>query len=149
MQPLAPQQKPSPANCGPTLLVIEDEPDLAALLYENLTQLPARVSTANDGERGLALALSKSWDLIVLDLRMPRLGGLDVCREIRSSGSRVPILILTARGTELDRVLGLEIGADDYMTKPFSMIELQARIKAPISSQARRRWRRLRRVNRW
>jgi DNA-binding response OmpR family regulator len=79
---------------------------------------------------GLALALAEPWDLIVLDLRLPRLGGLDVCREIRASGHTVPILILTARSGELDRVHGLELGADDYLGKPFSVLELRARVKA-------------------
>ena len=115
---------------GPSLLVVEDEPDLSALLQLHLAELPAQVSTAADGELGLSLALSQHWDLIVLDLRMPRLGGLDVCREIRMRGLIVPILMLTARVSELDRVVGLELGADDYLTKPFSMLELQARIKA-------------------
>lgn len=125
------QRTPStPGDRGPRLLVIEDEPDLSALLQLHLTELPAQVSTAADGEYGLSLALSGSWDLILLDLRMPRLGGLEVCREIRLRGLVVPILMLTARVSELDRVLGLELGADDYLTKPFSMLELQARIKA-------------------
>ena len=114
----------------PRLLIIEDEADLSALLQLHLSELPAEVCTAADGEQGLQLALAQSWDLIVLDLRLPRLGGLDVCREIRARGRYVPILMLTARMTELDRVLGLELGADDYLTKPFSMLELQARIKA-------------------
>ena len=114
----------------PRLLIVEDEADLSALLQLHLSELPAEVSTAADGEQGLQLALAESWDLIVLDLRLPRLGGLDVCREIRARGRYVPILMLTARMTELDRVLGLELGADDYLTKPFSMLELQARIKA-------------------
>ena len=114
----------------PRLLIIEDEADLSALLQLHVSELPAEVATAADGELGLQLALAQTWDLIVLDLRLPRLGGLDVCREIRARGLYVPILMLTARMTELDRVLGLELGADDYLTKPFSMLELQARIKA-------------------
>ena len=114
----------------PRLLIVEDEADLSALLQLHLSELPAEVSIAADGEQGLSLALTEPWDLIVLDLRLPRLGGLDVCREIRARGVYIPILMLTARVTELDRVLGLELGADDYLTKPFSMVELQARIKA-------------------
>ena len=114
----------------PRLLIIEDEADLAALLQLHLSELPAEVGIAADGQQGLTLALSQAWDLIVLDLRLPRLSGLDVCREIRAQGDYVPILMLTARITELDRVLGLELGADDYLSKPFSMLELQARIKA-------------------
>lgn len=112
------------------ILVVEDEQDLASLLVLHLSELPARVDVANDGETGLEMALSGNWDVIVLDLRLPKLGGLDVCRELRAKNSSVPILMLTARSGELDRVLGLELGADDYLTKPFSVLELQARIKA-------------------
>ena len=85
---------------------------------------------AHDGTRGLQLALGSHWDAIVLDIRLPGLNGLDLCREVRAQMSHVPILMLTARGGELDRVLGLELGADDYLTKPFSVLELQARLKA-------------------
>ncbi len=112
------------------LLVIEDEVDLAQLLEVQLSELPAEVCICHNGEQGLTLALTEHWDAIVLDLRLPKLNGLDVCREIRARGHHVPIMMLTARITELDRVLGLELGADDYLTKPFSMLELQARIKA-------------------
>ena len=126
-----------PARSGrPQLLVIEDEADVAALLRLHLSELPADVRLATDGEQGLALALSVDWDLIVLDLRLPRLGGLDVCREIRASGRQVPILILTARAGELDRVHGLELGADDYVGKPFSVLELRARVKALLRRAA-------------
>lgn len=118
------------------ILVIEDEQDLAALLVLHLSELPAQVEVAHDGRRGLALALKERWDAIVLDLRLPQLGGLDVCREIRAQAAHVPILMLTARATELDRVLGLELGADDYLTKPFSVMELQARIKALLRRAA-------------
>jgi DNA-binding response OmpR family regulator len=112
------------------ILVVEDEADISELLQVHLSELPAQVCVASDGEHGLAMALAEHWDAIVLDLRLPKLGGLDVCREIRARGRYVPIMMLTARMTELDRVLGLELGADDYLTKPFSMLELQARIKA-------------------
>jgi DNA-binding response OmpR family regulator len=112
------------------ILVVEDEADLSELLQVHLSELPAQVCIASDGEQGLSMALAEHWDAIVLDLRLPRLGGLDVCREIRARCRYVPIMMLTARMTELDRVLGLELGADDYLTKPFSMLELQARIKA-------------------
>jgi DNA-binding response OmpR family regulator len=126
-----------PARSGrPRLLVIEDEADVAALLRLHLSELPADVRLAADGEHGLALALAEDWDLVVLDLRLPRLGGLDVCREIRASGRHVPILILTARAGELDRVHGLELGADDYVSKPFSVLELRARVKALLRRAA-------------
>ena len=120
----------------PRLLVIEDEADVAALLRLHLVELPADVRLAADGEHGLALALAEDWDLIVLDLRLPRLGGLDVCREIRASGRHVPILMLTARAGELDRVHGLELGADDYVSKPFSVLELSARVRALLRRAA-------------
>lgn len=118
------------------ILVIEDEQDLAALLVLHLSELPARVEVAHDGQTGLDLALAHDWDVIVLDLRLPRIGGLDVCREVRAHNPCVPILMLTARSSELDRVLGLELGADDYLTKPFSLLELQARIKALLRRAA-------------
>lgn len=118
------------------ILVIEDEQDLAALLALHLSELPARVQLAHDGQTGLELALAQDWDVIVLDLRLPKLGGLDVCRAVRARSPSVPILMLTARSSELDRVLGLELGADDYLTKPFSLLELQARIKALLRRAA-------------
>lgn len=112
------------------ILVIEDERDIAELIALHLTELPARVTLADEGPGGLKLALQQPWDAIVLDIRLPGLNGLDLCREVRAQTSHVPILMLTARSGELDRVLGLELGADDYLTKPFSVLELQARVKA-------------------
>jgi DNA-binding response OmpR family regulator len=130
-----PAQQPPPM-ASPTgqasrqILVIEDERDIAELIAMHLADLPAQVTLANDGPGGLQLALQRPWDAIVLDIRLPGLNGLDLCREVRSSNARVPILMLTARSGELDRVLGLELGADDYLTKPFSVLELQARVRA-------------------
>ncbi len=118
------------------ILVIEDERDIAELIALHLTDLPAQVTLANDGPGGLQLALRKPWDAIVLDIRLPGLNGLDLCREVRAQTSHVPILMLTARGGELDRVLGLELGADDSLTKPFSVLELQARVKALLRRSA-------------
>jgi DNA-binding response OmpR family regulator len=112
------------------ILVIEDERDIAELIKLHLSDLPAQVTLASDGPGGLDLALTRTWDAIVLDIRLPGLNGLDLCREVRGQTSHVPILMLTARSSELDRVLGLELGADDYLTKPFSVLELQARVKA-------------------
>lgn len=112
------------------ILVVEDERDIAELIALHLSELPARVTLASDGLSGRDLAMQHAWDAIVLGLRLPGLSGLDLCREVRARQSQVPILMLTARSTELDRVLGLELGADDYLTKPFSVIELQARVKA-------------------
>ena len=102
----------------------------------HLGDLPAHVTVAHDGPGGLQLALGRPWDAIVLDIRLPGLNGLDVCREIRAQTAQVPILMLTARGGEFDRVLGLELGADDYLTKPFSVLELQARVKALLRRAA-------------
>lgn len=129
-------QSAATAITGPTsaprrVLVIEDEPDMAKLLCLHLAELPAAVQACADGIAGLKAAQGDGpWDLVVLDLRLPGLGGLDVCRTLRQAGDRVPILMLTARGAELDRVLGLELGADDYLTKPFSVLELAARVRA-------------------
>jgi DNA-binding response OmpR family regulator len=123
---------PAPATGPrePRLLVVEDERDIAELVAMHLSELPAQVAQVHDGAAGLRLATEQPWDAIVLDLRLPSLGGLDICRELRAQGKRTPILMLTARGGELDRVLGLELGADDYLSKPFSVLELRARIKA-------------------
>jgi DNA-binding response OmpR family regulator len=112
------------------LLVIEDDRDIADLLRMHVPDIDASVEVAADGVIGLARAQKEHWDAIVLDVRLPGLNGFDVCRELRGRGSLVPILMLTARAAELDRVLGLELGADDYLVKPFSILELQARIKA-------------------
>jgi DNA-binding response OmpR family regulator len=120
----------------PRLLVIEDEQDIAALLQLHLSDLPAEVTLAHDGPSGLALALEGRFDALVLDLRLPGLSGLDLCRELRARARHVPILMLTARAAELDRVLGLELGADDYVTKPFSVLELQARVRALLRRAA-------------
>jgi len=121
---------PTADTAEPRLLVVEDERDIAELVAMHLAELPAQVTQVHDGAAGLRLATEQHWDAIVLDLRLPGLGGLEVCRELRAQGKRTPILMLTARGSELDRVLGLELGADDYLTKPFSVLELRARIKA-------------------
>ncbi len=112
------------------ILVIEDEFDIAQLLKIHLSELCQHVELVHDGEQGLKMALSKQWSAVVLDLKLPSMDGLEVCRRIRSESNYVPILMLTAKSTELDRVLGLELGADDYLTKPFSVMELTARVKA-------------------
>jgi DNA-binding response OmpR family regulator len=112
------------------VLVVEDDRDIADLIALHLSELSAKVTLAHDGTQGLALALGAEWDAIVLDIRLPGLNGLDVCREVRAQMPHVPILMLTALGGELDRVLGLELGADDYLVKPFSVMELRARVRA-------------------
>ena len=113
-------------------LVIEDESDISQLISLHLSQDDTQVVCSNTGTDGLRKAKEGSWDLIILDLQLPGMDGLDICRYLRSQSQYVPILMLTSRSSELDRVLGLELGADDYLTKPFSLIELQARIKAVL-----------------
>ena len=114
----------------PTVLIIEDEPDMVLGLRNNLEWDGFDVIAATDGEAGLTCALNERPDLILLDIMLPKLSGLDVCRQLRSNGVNTPVIILTARGQEIDKVLGLEIGADDYVTKPFSIRELLARVRA-------------------
>jgi len=112
------------------ILVIEDESDIAELIKLHVSEICDEVVIANDGDEGLQLALDREWSVIILDLRLPGKDGLEICRQIRGRKKYVPILMLTAKSTELDRVLGLELGADDYLTKPFSVMELVARVKA-------------------
>lgn len=112
------------------ILIIEDNQDLAHLLEGHLRDLVFQVDLAFDGLSGLAKADTRNYDLIILDLMLPELDGIEVCRRLRRKNSYVPILILTAKSSEMDRVVGLEIGADDYVTKPFSIRELLARVKA-------------------
>lgn len=119
-----------------SILVIEDERDIAELIELHLTDLGYQVTLAGDGQRGLELATSKRWDLIILDLRLPSVDGMEICRQVRSGERYMPILMLTSKSTELDRVLGLEMGADDYVTKPFSVLELMARVKAILRRAA-------------
>lgn len=111
-------------------LVIEDERDIASLIKLHLGDVCDDVELAFDGKQGLSKALSRVWDLVILDLRLPGMDGLEICRRIREQQDYVPILMVTSKSSELDRVLGLEIGADDYITKPFSILELLARVKA-------------------
>jgi DNA-binding response OmpR family regulator len=112
------------------ILVIEDNHDIAHLVELHLSDAGFDVELAADGRRGLTLAGNGSYDLIVLDIMLPELDGLEVCRQLRGAAIQTPILMLTAKTAELDRVVGLELGADDYLTKPFSIRELVARVKA-------------------
>jgi two-component system, OmpR family, response regulator len=112
------------------VLIVEDDPDIARLIGMHLKDVRCTSEIVTSGDRALATFGLGAFDLVILDLMLPGLDGLSVCREIRSQEGYVPILILTAKSTELDRVLGLEMGADDYLTKPFSIPELMARIKA-------------------
>ena len=115
-----------------TILIIEDEPAMQSGLKDNLELESYLVETASDGEEGLSKIKSKSYDLILLDIMLPKLSGFDVCKAVREAGIVTPIILLTARGEEIDKILGLEFGADDYITKPFSVRELLARIKAHL-----------------
>jgi DNA-binding response OmpR family regulator len=112
------------------ILVIEDERDIADLIRLHLEDLNYLVSVARDGNTGLRKSSAGSWDLIILDLRLPGIDGLEICRRLRQKSEYVPILMLTSKSSELDRVVGLEIGADDFVTKPFSVLELMARVNA-------------------
>lgn len=112
------------------ILVIEDNRDLADLLKLHLEDLSYEVDLSFDGVTGLSRAEGTPYDLIILDIMLPGMDGLEICRRLRSRSTYVPILMLTSKSTELDRVLGLEMGADDYVTKPFSIPELLARVKA-------------------
>ena len=119
-----------------TVLIVEDEKSIVDIVRFNLQREGYDTLEAYDGEAGLALAREKKPDLILLDVMMPKMMGFDVCRALRGEGDNVPVIILTAREEEEDKVLGLEIGADDYITKPFSMRELMARVKANIRRTA-------------
>jgi len=116
----------------PRVLLVEDEAGLRLTLSDRLGSEGYSVETASDGESGLARATSGGYDLIVLDVMLPKMNGFDVCREARQRGVTTPILMLTARGQVVDKVVGLKLGADDYVTKPFEMMELLARIEAKL-----------------
>ncbi len=111
------------------ILLIEDNQDMGHLLEFHLKDLHCKVDWAVDGSSGLDQALSKPYNLIILDLMLPGIDGLEICRQLRAQPNYTPILMLTAKSSEIDRVLGLEIGADDYLTKPFNIQELLARVK--------------------
>src|SRR5437588_8848865 len=114
------------------ILIVEDEPNMVAGLRDNFEFEGYQVITAADGVAGLDRALSESPNLIILDVMMPRMSGLDVCKQLKAKRPSLPIIMLTARGQEVDKVVGLELGADDYVTKPFSIRELLARVKAVL-----------------
>jgi two-component system alkaline phosphatase synthesis response regulator PhoP len=112
------------------ILIIEDEESILMALEDNLKMEGYEVACAGDGELGLSMAGEQKFDLIILDIMLPKMDGFEVCKKLRREGSRTPILMLTAKSQEIDKVLGLELGADDYVTKPFSPRELLARVKA-------------------
>ena len=112
------------------VLVVEDQQELAELVQLHLKDLHCEVALAFDGHAALAQLRSQAFDLVILDLMLPGVDGLEICRRLRAGPRYVPVLMVTAKTSELDRVLGLELGADDYVTKPFSIVELVARVKA-------------------
>jgi len=114
------------------VLIVEDEQDIATLIQVHLTELDLDTEICGDGGQALTKALEKDYQLIVLDVMLPSINGLDICRQVREAKPLQSILMLTSRTSETDRVLGLELGADDYMTKPFSIRELQARVRSQL-----------------
>jgi DNA-binding response OmpR family regulator len=114
------------------VLIVEDDQAMAVALRDGFTYEGYAVHVARDGAAGLRMAEERSHDLLILDVMLPRMSGLDVCRQLRTAGNDTPIIMLTARGQEIDKVLGLKTGADDYVTKPFSFLELMARVEAVL-----------------
>ncbi len=116
----------------PKVLIVEDDDSMATALTDGFKYEGYEVVLARDGVEGLRMSQAAKPDLMILDVMMPKMNGLDVCREIRKAGNPVPIIMLTARGQEIDKVLGLKLGADDYVTKPFGFLELMARVEAVL-----------------
>lgn len=119
------------------ILLVEDEPHMQQGLRDNLEFEGYSVDVASDGQAGLDKMVTGRYDLVLLDVMLPKMSGFDACRQARSQGMTTPVIMLTAKGEEIDKVLGLEFGADDYVTKPFSLRELLARVKAMLRRQAR------------
>jgi two-component system, OmpR family, alkaline phosphatase synthesis response regulator PhoP len=126
----------TPPDRARRILLVEDEPGLVLTLTDRLTSEGYEVAAAPDGASGLARAAAEAWDLILLDVMLPGRSGFDVCRELRQRRIETPILMLTARGQVIDKVLGLKLGADDYLTKPFDMMELLARVEVQLRRAA-------------
>jgi DNA-binding response OmpR family regulator len=120
------------ADRAPRILLVDDEPPIQTLLSFPLQRDGYEVVHASDGREALARFSEQTFDLVVLDLMLPKMDGLEVCRRLRAKGERVPIIMLSAKSEEIDKVLGLELGADDYITKPFSMREFRSRVKAAL-----------------
>ena len=119
------------------VLIIEDDPAMSVALRDGFEFEKHHVTMAGDGIEGLRLATTIDPDLIILDVMLPRQSGLDVCKQLRKDGSMTPIIMLTARGQEIDKIVGLKLGADDYVTKPFSFMELMARVEAVLRRSSR------------
>ncbi len=113
-----------------SILLVEDEPEIADLISLHLSDMDMQVEHASDGIRGLTLSLQKEWQLILLDLNLPGIDGLEICKQVREWNKSTPIILITARTSEAERVEGLDAGADDYITKPFSAMEFAARVRA-------------------
>ncbi len=120
------------------ILIVEDEPNMIVGLKDNFEIEGYKIDTAKDGESGLGKILENNYDLVILDVMLPKLSGFEVCKAVRKIENDTPIILLTARGEEIDKVLGLELGADDYITKPFSIRELIARVKAVLRRKENR-----------
>src|SRR5215813_8866792 len=119
------------------VLIVEDDQAMAVALRDGFEYEGYSVQVARDGDAGLRLASEKDLDLIILDVMLPKISGFDICKQLRAAGASTPIIMLTARGQEIDKVVGLKIGADDYVTKPFSFMELMARVEALLRRTAR------------
>ncbi len=119
------------------ILIVEDDQAMAVALTDGFKYKGYSVQVARDGFDGSRLASEKNFDLIILDVMLPKVSGLDICKKLRDSGNYIPIILLTARGQEIDKVMGLELGADDYVTKPFSFMELVARVEALLRRASR------------
>ena len=116
----------------PRILIVEDEPSIVLSLQEDLQRQGYETAVAADGKSGLQMGRAQPWDLILLDVMLPMMDGFDVCSELRRAGVKTPIILLTARSQEAEKILGLDAGADDYVTKPFSLRELRARVRAQL-----------------
>ncbi|HJW95684.1 MAG TPA: response regulator transcription factor [Thermoanaerobaculia bacterium] len=119
------------------ILIVEDDPAMSVALRDGFEYEKYNVDMASDGEEALRRATGGDHDLIVLDVMLPKMSGIDVCKELRKNGSHTPIIMLTARGQEIDKIVGLRVGADDYVTKPFSFMELLARVEAVLRRTTR------------
>lgn len=127
---LSPAARPHPLRTAHRVLVIEDQMEIAELMKMHLEDLPGKVRIAGDGYEGLVEARSRRYNLIVLDIRLPGCDGLEICQTLRSEGVLAPILLVSAKGSDIDRIVGLQLGADDFLPKPFNVAELVARAKA-------------------